>query len=435
MNDKFLINGGVPLSGEVEASGYKNSAGAILAAVLLSEEPSIVDNLPLVSDVLNQIEILKQMGAKVEWLGEKKVKIDPKNINPENIPYELFEKMRVSILLVGPLLTRFKKFKIPHPGGDKIGLRPISTPLEALKEFGIKFEERDGFYHFEAPETIEGKKIILKEFSVVATEILMMVAAMARGKTRIDIAAAEPQVQDLGKFLRKMGLKIEGFGTHTIEIEGTEKLSGAEFSICPDLLEIGTFMIAFAITGGTGKIKNVNFEHLTYFLGKMKEIGVNFELIENCSHPSIPAEGGICDAGDILIKPSNDFKSTKIQVLPYPGFPTDLQPQISVLLTQAQGKSLVHDPLYENRFQHLHELRKMGADIEITDPHRALIFGKKELIGGKINASDIRSGAALILAGLIAKGQTQIENISQIERGYEKIEEKLKKLGAQIERV
>lgn len=433
--DRFIIKGGVPLSGEVEIAGYKNSAGAILAAVLLSEEPSVIDNIPLVSDVLNQIEILKQMGAKVEWQGERKVKIDPKNINPDNIPIEIFEKMRVSVLLVGPILTRFKKFKIPHPGGDKIGLRPISTPLEALREFGIKFEEKDGFYHFEVPKIIEGQKIILKEFSVVATEILMMVAARAKGKTKIYIAAAEPQVQDLGNFLKKMGLNINGLGTHTIEIEGAQKLSGAEFSISPDPLEAGTFLIALAITGGSGTIRNVNFGHLTYFLGKMKEIGVNFELIENCTKPFLPAEEGICDAGDILIKPSTEFKSTKIQVLPYPGFPTDLQPQTSVLLTQAQGKSLIHDPLYENRFQHLHELRKLGADIEITDPHRALIFGKKELIGGKINASDIRSGAALILAGLVAKEETQIENISQIERGYEKIEEKLKKLGAQIEKI
>ncbi len=419
MANSFLIKGGAPLSGEVEISGYKNSAGACISAALLSEEPSIIDNLPQVSDVLDQIEILKQMGAEVEWQGPKKIKINPKNINPEKIPVGLFEKMRVSILLIGPLVARFKKFRVPHPGGDKIGLRPISTPLEALKEFGVKIEEKDGFYYFETLEKLKGKKIVLKEFSVVATEILMMAAALAEGKTRIDICAAEPQVQDLANFLKKMGLKIEGAGTHTIEIEGKNKLAGTEFAICPDPLEAGTFLIALAITGGQGKLKNVNCDHLTMFLSKMKEIGVNFENSDN----------------EILVKPSFDFRATKIQVLPYPGFPTDLQPQTSVLLTQAQGKSLIHDPLYENRFQHLHELRKLGADIEITDPHRALIFGKKELTGNKISASDIRSGAALILAGLIAKGETQIENISQIERGHEKIEEKLRKLGARIERI
>ena len=419
MADKFLIKGGIPLSGEVEISGYKNAAGAILAAALLTEEESTIDNLPLVSDVLDQIEILKQMGAEIEWLGERKIKINPKNINPERIPTNLFEKMRVSVLLIGPLLARFKKFKVPHPGGDKIGLRPIGTHLEALKDFGVKIEEKEGFYHFEAPENLEGKRIVLKEFSVTATENLMMLAALIKGKTKIEIAAAEPQVQDLGKFLDKCGLKIEGVGTHTIEIKGKEKLSGANFSICPDPLEIGTFLIALAITGGEGKIKNINPDHLTMFLEKMREIGINFETINN----------------KILVKKSTEFKPTKIQVLPYPGFPTDLQPQTSVLLTQAQGKSLIHDPLYENRFQHLHELRKMGADIEITDPHRALIFGKRELIGNKITASDIRSGAALILAGLISKEKTLIENISQIERGHEKIEEKLKKLGARIEKI
>jgi len=419
MQGKFLIQGGIPLSGEVEISGYKNAAGAVLAAILLSEESSIIDNLPLVSDVLDQIEILKEMGAEIEWLGKRKIRINPTNINPEKIPADLFEKMRVSVLLIGPLLAKFKKFKVPHPGGDKIGLRPIETHLEALKDFGVKMEEKDGFYHFEAPENLEGKRIVLKEFSVTATENLMMLAALTKGKTKIEIAAAEPQVQDLGKFLQKCGLKIEGVGTHIIEIEGKEKLPGANFSICPDPLEVGTFLIALAITGGVGKIKNVIPDHLTMFLEKMKEIGINFEVGKD----------------EILVKKSTEFKPTKIQVLPYPGFPTDLQPQTSVLLTQAQGKSLIHDPLYENRFQHLHELRKMGADIEITDPHRALIFGKKELIGNKINATDIRSGAALILAGLISKEKTLIENIAQIERGHQKIEEKLKKLGARIEKI
>jgi len=419
MAEKLLIKGGVPLSGEVEISGYKNSAGAVLSAALLSEEPSIIDNLPLSTDVLDQIEILKKLGAEIKWLEKNKIKINPANINPEKIPYELFEKMRVSVLLVGPLLSRFKKFKVPHPGGDRIGLRPISSHLEALRDFGVKIEEKNGFYFFEAPKKLEGKKIILREFSVTATENIMMLAARARSKTKIEIAAAEPQVQDLGKFLEKMGVKIKGLGTHTIEIEGKKNLSGANFKISPDPLEAGTFFLAFAVTHGQGKIKNVNPEHLTMFLEKMKEIGVNFEVKKD----------------EILVNKSNKFKPTKIQVLPYPGFPTDLQPQTSVLLTQAEGKSLIHDPLYENRFQHLHQLRKMGADIEITDPHRALVFGKRELIGNKTESSDIRSGAALILAALAAKGKTQIEEISQIERGYERIDEKLRKLGAKIERI
>ena len=419
MANKFIINGGFPLSGEVKISGYKNSAGALLSAILLSQEPSTIDNLPETNDVLGQIEILEKMGAQVEWLAKGKAKITPEKINPEKIPEDLFEKMRVSILLIGPLLSRFKKFRVPHPGGDKIGLRPILTHLEALREFKIKVEERDGFYYFQAPKVIKGKRIILKEFSVSATEILMMVAAFAQGKTTIELAAAEPQVQDLGHLLNKMGGKVEGIGTHTLTIEGRNNLKGTQFKTCPDPLEAGTFLLAFALTGGQGKIKDINSNHLAIFLEKMKDVGVRFKAL----------------ADEILVYPSKRFKATKIQVLPYPGFPTDLQPQTSVLLTQAQGKSLVHDPLYENRFQHLHELRKMGADIEITDPHRALIFGKKELIASKVNASDIRSGAALILAGLKAKGETMIENTSQIERGYERIEEKLRKLGAKIKKI
>jgi UDP-N-acetylglucosamine 1-carboxyvinyltransferase len=419
MQDKFLIKGGVPLSGEVEIFGYKNSAGACLAAVLLSKKPVIIDNLPLISDISDQIEILKQMGARIEWLSERKIKIEADNIDPERIPIHLFEKMRVSVLLVGPLLARFKKIKIPHPGGDKIGLRPISTHIQALKDFGVKVEEREGFYYFEAPENLEGKRIVLREFSVTATGILMMLAALTKGKTTIELAAAEPQIQDLGSLLEKMGATIKWQGTHSITIEGKQELNGAEFKLSPDLLEAGTFLIAIALTNGEAEIKNVNHEHLIMFLEKMKEIGVNFEILQN----------------KILVKPSSEFFPTKIQTLPYPGFPTDLQPQTSVLLTQAKGRSLIHEILFENRFQYLQELRKMGADIEITDPHRALIFGKTELTGSKLSAPDIRSGAAFVLAGLAAKGETLIDNIYQIERGYEKIEEKLKKLGARIERV
>jgi UDP-N-acetylglucosamine 1-carboxyvinyltransferase len=416
---KLIITGKIPLSGEVTVSGYKNAAGALLAGILLSEEPSVLDNIPLVSDVLGQIEVIKAMGATVEWLDTKKVKINPKDIDPNKIPIDLFEKMRVSVLLIAPLLARFKKIKVPSPGGDKIGLRPITTHLEAFKKFGVKITIENGFYVLEAPEKIYGKRIVLKEFSVTATENIMMLAALAFGKTTIEIAAAEPQVQDLGNLLIKMGAKVHGLGTHTITISGREKLKGAEFSVCPDLLEAGTFMIALAATGGSGIIKGADPKQLVFFLEKMRDIGVRFAVQKN----------------DIHVFKTTKFNPTKVQALPYPGFPTDLQPQISVLLTQAQGKSLIHEPLYENRFNHLHELRKMGADIEITDPHRALVFGKTDLIANRIKAPDIRSGATLIIAGLIADGQTTIDDISQIERGYEDFDGKIRKLGAKIEKV
>ncbi|MCP6718491.1 MAG: UDP-N-acetylglucosamine 1-carboxyvinyltransferase [Patescibacteria group bacterium] len=418
MKKTFTVKGSQkPLEGEVIIQGHKNAAGPILCATLISEKPSIIDNIPRISDILNLIKILEQMGAQVEWINDHKIKIDPKNVNPNKMPADLFKKMRMSVLLIGPLLSRFKSFKVPHPGGDKIGLRPISAHLDAFKKLGVKFELSNGFYRFQAPKTIYGKRIVLKEFSVTATENLMMLASKCQGTTKIEIAASEPNVQDLGNFLMKMGVNIKGNGTHTLEIQGTQNFSEATHSICPDLIEAGTFFLAFVLTGGQGLIKKVDPKALTFFLEKMKEIGANFELRGN----------------EIHIKRSENFKPAKIQSLPHPGFPTDLQPQATVLLTQAQGKSLIHDPLYENRFGHLSELKLMGADIEITDPHRALVFGKTKLTANDISATDIRAGATLILAALIADGTSRIQNVHHIERGYERFEEKLRNLGADIQ--
>lgn len=419
MPEVFRIFGKKRLKGKIEISGYKNSAGAILAGVLLSEKESIIDNLPLCTDVLDQIKILEKIGARIEWLDKKKIKIWPKDIDPEKIPVSLFEKMRISVLLIAPLLARFKKIRVPHPGGDKIGLRPIQAHLDVFRSFGVKIEEDGRFYHFESPHSLRPTKIVLKEFSVTATENALMMASVVPFKTKIEICASEPQVQDLGKFLQKMGVKIRGLGSHSIEVQGRKRLSGAVFRICPDWSEVGTFLIALGITGGVGEIKNVVPQHLTLFLEKMREIGLNFKIMQN----------------KIVVREARRFKATKIQILPHPGFPTDLQPQTSVLLTQAEGKSIIHDPLFENRFQHLFELRKMGADVEITDPHRALIFGKKELKGNKVVCSDIRAGASLVIAGLIAQGETIVENIEQIDRGYEGFEVKLSHVGANIERI
>ena len=419
MSEKFLISGGIPLGGTIKISGSKNAAGPLIAATLLTKDECEISNLPRISDVSNLIEIIEQMGARVRWSGEKTVRITAEDINPERIPAELFEKARMSVLLIGPLLGRFRSFKIPHPGGDKIGLRPITTHLEGLAGFGAKVENSGQFYRFERPKTLKGTNIALKEFSVTATENVMMASALAQGKTKIEIAASEPHVQELGIFLRKMGLQISGEGTHTIQIRGNRKLRGTSYIVPPDYIEAGTFLIALAISKGQGLIKNVVPEHLTFFLGKMREIGVNFKIKKN----------------NIWVQKSDNLKAAKIQILPHPGFATDLQPQTCALLTQARGKSLVHDPLYENRFSHLHELRKMGADIEITDPHRALIFGPTKLLGTKVDGNDIRSTMALVLAGLAAKGKTVVNGAEQIDRGYEKIEEKLKILGAKIERI
>ncbi|MBZ9578390.1 UDP-N-acetylglucosamine 1-carboxyvinyltransferase [Patescibacteria group bacterium] len=419
MPDKFIIQGGKRLEGIVEISGYKNSAGACLVAALLTDEEVIVDNLPLVEDILNLIEILKSMGVEVDFVDQRKVKIKARNLDPQKMDFEKIPKTRISVLLIGGLLSRFKKFKIPHPGGDRIGVRPITTHLEALRKLGTNIENENEFYFFEA-KNLEGKEIVLKEFSVTATENLMLAAVKTPGKTIIKGAAAEPQVQDLGFMLKKMGARIAGLGTHTILILGVEKLKGTFHKICPDPLEAGTFIAAGAVTPGRIEVKNIIPEHLDIFFDKLEEIGVDFEKGKN-----------FVRVGDL----SQDLKATRVQAFPYPGFPTDLLPITVPILTQAKGKSLIHDPLYENRFNYVQELKKMGADIEIVDPHRTFIYGKTPLHGVRIGSWDIRAGASLIIAALLAKGQTVIEGIYQIDRGYEKIDTKLQKLGADIKRI
>ena len=418
MSEKFVIEGGRVLEGEIEVRGSKNAAGALIAAALLTDEEVILENIPLVSDILNLLEILKGMGAEIEWLEERRVKIKSGgNINPGKIDFERVSKSRVSVLLIGALLPRFTEFKISRPGGDRIGVRPITTHLQVLQELGSEIIREGDFYYFKRNKLV-GKEIILPEFSVTATENLIMASCLAEGETIIKGAAQEPQVQDLGKLLEKMGAKIEGIGTHTLRIQGVKKLKGAEHKIIPDHLEGGSFVAIGAGNRGKVLVKKLNPEHLDLFLVKLKEIGVEFKRNKD----SIEVWG------------KSEFKPTRIQALPYPGFPTDLLPLVVPLLTQAKGKSLIHDPLYENRLNYTQELKKMGADIEVSDPHRAFIFGKTPLRGVTIESWDIRAGASLVLAGLMAQGVTTIKNIEQIDRGYEKLEERLQRLGAEIKR-
>jgi len=416
--DKFIINGNKELSGEIEVRGSKNAAGACLAAVLLTDEECVINNLPLIEDIKNTIEILKSLGVKIDWLSERKIKSKAGNIDPEKVDFKRFSKTRMSVLLVGPLLARFKNFKFPSPGGDKIGLRPIAVHLKALEKLGAKVIKNGDVYEV-TRENLTGKEIILQEFSVTATEMIMMAAVLANGKTIIKAAAAEPHVKDLGDMLLKMGANIRGCGAHTVEIEGVEKLHGCEHNITPDYLEAGTFIVAGALTPGAVTVKNIDFNHLDLFLAKLEDMGVKFEKGEN----------------KVIVYHSPNLSALKIQALPHPGFPTDLLPIIATILTRAQGKSLIHDPLYENRLAYIHELRKMGGDIEIVDPHRAFVFGPKKLVGLSIDSSDIRAGISLIVAALMAEGTTTIHNIFQIDRGYEKIEERLQKLGADIKRI
>jgi len=419
MTEKFIIKGKNKLEGIVEVSGAKNDAGPVLTATLLSKEPFTIDNLPLVEDVFKMLKVLEDIGVEVEWISKKKVRIKAgEKVDPEKIDHSLIGQTRVSVLLIGPLISRFKKFKISHPGGDRIGLRPITTHLEALRKLGVEIEDDGYFYHFNG-ENLKNSEIVLEEFSVTATENLMMLAAGIEGKTVIKGAAAEPHVQDLGEMIKNMGAKVEGLGTHIIEIEGTKNLKGISHKIISDYVETGTFIVASALTPGIVKVKNAILNHLDLFLAKLEEIGVLFEKGKDF----------------VKVDFSPNLKATRVQALPYPGFPTDLLPIVAPLLTQAKGRSLIHDPLYENRLNFTQELRKMGADIEIVDPHRAFVFGKTPLKGVRIESWDIRAGASLIIAGLLAEGKTTIGNVYQIDRGYEKIEEKLQKLGANIKRI
>lgn len=417
---KFIINGAKHLEGEIEIRGSKNATTPILSACILTKEECVIDNVPLVADVLKMIELIKSMGVEADWIGERTIKVKAgNNVDPEKMDFSIVGHMRSSILLLGSLLSRFRKFKIRQPGGCIIGARPIGTHFDALEALGARITQENGFYKFDADRLI-GKTIILKEFSVTATENLMMAAALAEGTTTIKIAAIEPHVQDLARFLNKMGSKIKGLGVHTIEIQGRKKLHGARHKLIPDPIEAGTFAILAAATKSKIKINNVNAHELDLVLEKLKEMGVRIEVNEN----------------SLMLKPSAGLKSIKkIEARTYPGIPTDLQAPFGVLATQAEGTTLIHDTLYEGRLGYINELNKMGANAIICDPHRALITGPTPLYGQEITGFDLRAGATLIIAALLATGKSVIDKIEQVDRGYEKIEERLRNLGADIERI
>ena len=420
MADKFIIKGGKPLRGKVEIRGAKNAAFPILVATLLTKEPCIINNLPLIEDVFQMLKILDGLGAEISWLGKRKIKIKCSNINLSKLPLHIVRCFRGSILILGPLLTRFNKVKIPPPGGCVIGARPIDTHLDAFSQAGVNISTRgDNFYYFES-RAEKAAEVVLREFSVTATENILLFSAALPRKTILKIADLDYQVQELIKVLKKMGAKIKEVGVHAIEITGAEKLKGFQHTIISDPIETGTFIVAALATQGEVLIKNAELSFLTLFLKRLKDFGANFKILGPKS---------------IKIFPSKNLKIDKIQSLPYPGIHSDLQPELGVLATQTEGPTLIHDPLYEGRLKYLEELNKMGADIIFCDPHRAIVYGPTKLEGIEIPSLDLRAGAALIIAGLIAKGKTIINNIYQIDRGYEKIEERLQGLGANIKRV
>ncbi|HHD92565.1 MAG TPA: UDP-N-acetylglucosamine 1-carboxyvinyltransferase [Candidatus Portnoybacteria bacterium] len=419
----FLINGGQHLNGEINVRGFKNAATPILVASLLSSQPSQIENIPLIEDIFRMVELLESLGADVNWIEKRSLVVQSKFFNPEKINQNVIRQMRSSILLWGLLAAKCKEFQTFSPGGCLIGARSVETHLNAFRGLGWIVEtDENGVYLFKRAKNWsdqDNREIVLDEFSVTATENLMIAASTRPGQTKIEIAATDPSVQDLGKFLIKMGVRIKGLGTHTLIVRGQKKLKGVIHKIIPDPIEAGTFLLLGAATKSSIVIKNAPTEYLLFPLKKIKEVGVNFSLAKN----------------KIIVRPSHDFNSVKIQTLPYPGFPTDLQAPTAVLLTQAKGVSLVYEVLYEGRFRYVQDLIKMGANISISDPHQILITGPTPLYGKEIKSYDLRAGASLIIAALMAQGESKIDDIYQVDRGYEKIEERLQKIGAEIKRV
>lgn len=415
----FEIAGGKKLSGTIEVGGSKNAATPVLAATLLTKEKCVISNVPLIEDVFRMIEILQSLGAEIKWLGKKIISIKCENIDPKKINFDLMKKLRSSILLLGPLSARFNHFKIYHPGGCVIGARPVDTHFDAMHKLGVLVKQNDKNYLVDARKRKSGK-VVLRELSVTGTENAIMLAAGMPGKTVIKIAAAEPHVEDLGKLLVKMGAKIKGLGTHTLEITGSRKLRGAKHDIIPDANEAATFLIMGVATSSRIRVSNAREEHLDLVLEKLRQFGADFK-IEKDNIEVIPAKKLAAVA--------------KVDTRPYPGIPTDVQAPFGVLATQAHGKTLVHDSLYEGRFNYVGEINKMGARAKTLDAHRAEIVGPAKLKGRKISTFDLRAGASLIIAALVARGKTIIKDAYQVDRGYEKIEERLQKLGADIKRI
>ena len=415
--DKFIIKGGRRLTGEVTISGAKNAAVALLPAVILSDEPCILENVPGISDVRICLRILKEMGAEVTTLGKDAYKIDPTNINKCCVPYETARKMRASYYFLGALLGKFHKARVSMPGGCPLGDRPIDQPLKAFSALNAEYTLSQGMIDLRA-DHLRGNQIFFDVVSVGATMNAMLAAVKAEGLTVIENAAKEPHIVDLANFLNSMGANIMGAGTDVIKIRGVERLHGTSYAVIPDQIEAGTFMIAAAATKGDVWVKNVTPKHLESITKKLEKIGVNIEQFDDSIHVWVDGP---------LVK-------TNVKTTPHPGFPTDMQPQIATLLTLAEGTSIVTEGVWEQRFRYVDELRRMGADISV-DGKVAVIEGSGKLMGAPVKACDLRAGAALIIAGLAASGITEIEDIYHVERGYDCMEGKLRALGADIEKV
>lgn len=403
--------------GEVEISGAKNAAVAILPATILADGPCILENVPNISDVSIIIKILFEMGAEVEMINKTTIKIDARGIKEPVVPYEMARHMRASYYFLGTLLGKFKRARVSMPGGCNLGDRPIDQHLKAFTALGATCAIDHGMVDVSAA-TLIGSQIYLDVVSVGSTINAMLAAVKAQGLTIIENAAKEPHIVDLANFLNSMGADIMGAGTDVIKIRGVSVLNGTTYAIIPDQIEAGTFMIAAAATGGDILVKNVIPKHLESITAKMEKIGINIEEFDD----------------SVRVWVDGPLVKTSIKTMPHPGFPTDMQPQIAVLLTLAEGTSIITESIWDNRFRYVDELRRMGADISV-DGKVAVIEGTGRLMGAPVKATDLRAGAALIIAGLAAFGVTEIEDIFHIERGYEGLDEKLRQLGADIEKI
>ncbi len=417
--DKLIINGGKPLQGDVMISGAKNSALPIMAASLLATDNVTIANVPHLKDVTTMMELLGQLGAKLVVDEKMNVQIDANHVNDLVAPYELVKTMRASILVLGPMLARYGQADVSLPGGCAIGTRPVDLHLKALKSMGADITVKNGYIKARCKRgRLQGKALVFDTITVTGTENLLMAAVLAEGKTIIKNAAREPEVVDLALFLTQMGAKISGAGTHTIEVEGVESLSGGSYSVMPDRIEAGTYLTAAALTRGQVTVRRVKPDNLLSMLCKFEEAGASLTIGEDWI--TLDMHGARPIAVDI-------------STAPYPGLATDMQAQFMAMNTVAEGTSSVVENIFENRFMHVQELQRMGAKIRLNG-NTAVITGIDKLMGAPVMATDLRASASLILAGLAAEGETVVERIYHVDRGYERIEEKLSILGADIKR-
>ena len=416
--EQYIIKGGNPLVGEVEIGGAKNAALAILAAAIMTDDTVRIENLPDVNDINVLLEAIEGIGASVDREDRHTVKLNGSTIGDISVDYEYIKKIRASYYLLGALLGKYKKAEVPLPGGCNIGSRPINLHLKGFRALGASVSIRHGAIVAEAPNGLRGCHIFMDMVSVGATINIMMAAAMAKGHTIIENAAKEPHVVDTANFLNSMGANIKGAGTDVIRIRGVEELHATDYSIVPDMIEAGTYMFAAAATRGDVLIKNVIPKHLEAITAKLEEIGCEVEEFDDA----------------VRVIAARRLRKTQVKTLPYPGYPTDMQPQIAVTLALASGTSTVTESIFENRFKYADELTRMGAIIRV-EGNTAIIDGVEGLTGARVSAPDLRAGAALVIAGLAAEGITMVDDIVYIQRGYEDFEGKLRSLGAEIEKV